>query len=297
MEKRYTLRWEFFARMRKSLLIVLWMLFFPLLTGAQEVKPIIRFSPFYTKGIGFEDAQLIQSLIQSYLSDFAEVVSAFDDSSAEALQDFGNQAPNYVLSGSIYLERDTRIFTLEIYNTQTGETLSVTSTHKTVSDLVLKAHFLVEAAFNPSGQALVDALPGETPEIPKEEPEIITGNSIAGTWRGEIGIETIYLSRQGRGKAFFSSGAQMDLSYTIENNTLKIRQDSPNTARYYYPLPGEAARQLSAKAEPMTWELSLYRQGTRLKGVRIVTDARMEENVLVELLPGSARETEWIRSR
>jgi hypothetical protein len=89
----------------------------------------------------------------------------------------------------------------------------------------------------------------------------------------------------------------MVLSYVIENNVLKITQVSPNSERFYYPLPQETARQLAAGAEPMSWELSLYQQGTMLAGVRLSTAVRMEGNQAVELLPGGdVREVIWTRA-
>jgi hypothetical protein len=292
--------------MKKSLLL-LSALFFPLLAAAQEAKPIIRFSPFYTEGVDFEETRFVESLIQSYLSDFGTVFNYFGDSSQgeQAVPESWTKAPDYVFTGSIYLERDTRIFTLEAHNTETGETASATSTHKTASDLVLKARSLVETVFNSSGfpQRPGTELPLKSAGVSSEEtdaeerPELITENGIAGTWRGEPGIEMIRLWQGGRGVAFFSSGAQMSLSYTIENNTLKVRQNSPNTERYYYPLPYGVAKQLSAEAGPMTWELLLYAGGTFLKGVRISAEARLEGNMIVEILPDSVRRAYWIRSR
>jgi hypothetical protein len=89
----------------------------------------------------------------------------------------------------------------------------------------------------------------------------------------------------------------MSLSYTIENNTLKVRQNSPNTERYYYPLPYGAAKQLSDEAGPMTWELLLYSGGTHLKGFRRSTEARVEGNLVVELIPDAIRDAEWTRNR
>jgi hypothetical protein len=286
--------------MKKSLLVIASLFFFPFFSGAQEARPLIRFSPFYTKGISFEEVRFVESLIQSYLSDFGEVVNYFGDVSGGSVQsgafpDSWTRAPDYVLTGSIYLERDSRVFTLEIHNTQTGETSRFTSTHKTSSDMVLKARSLVEAAFSSSDR--IAALPGEESGTQEEEPEILTENAIAGTWRGESGIEMIRLQQGGRGTAFFSSGAQMSLSYTIENNTLKVKQNSPNTERYYYPLPYGVAKQLSAEAGPMTWELLLYAGGTHLKGLRRSTEAKVEGNMIVELLPGTTRDIEWTRSR
>jgi hypothetical protein len=284
--------------MKKYFLIMALPLLFPIFSGAEEIKPLIRFSPFYTKGIGFEEIRFVESLIQSYLSDFGEVINYFGDISDPSnggFPDSWTRTPDYVLTGSIYLERDSRIFTLEIHNTQTGDTVRFTSTHKTSGDMVLKARSLVETAFSSSGGT--GLLSGEDGSPWEEEPEILTENAVAGTWRGEPGIEMIRLQQGGRGTAFFSSGARMSLSYIIEDNRLKVKQDSPNTERYYYPLPYGAARQLAAEAEPMTWEFLLYAGGTRLKGFRRSTEARVEENMIVELIPQAVRDAEWIRSR
>ncbi|MDR1565748.1 MAG: hypothetical protein LBS48_00505 [Treponema sp.] len=287
--------------MKKRLVPLLTAFFFPFLVHSQEAKPVIRFSPFYTKGIGIEEIRFVESLVQSYLSDFGDVVNYFDNSLPPAgsenssLPASWTRAPDYVASGSIYMEPDGRIFTLEIHNTLTGETVSSTTVHRTASDLALKARSLVESIFN---------LPVQTARVrdgtdtggPGANPEPITEKDITGTWRGESGVEMIRLQQGGRGIAFFSSGAQMNLTYTIENNMLKVRQNSPNTERYYYPLPYGVARQLTAEAGPMTWELYLYSGGAHLRGVKISTEAKVEGNLLVDLLPGSSRETEWTRA-
>ena len=261
--------------------------FFPIFAGAQETKPVIRFSPFYTQGIGIEETRFIETLIQSYLTDVGEVVNFFDNPQPgdDLFPGTWTRAPDYVLSGSVYLERDNRIFTLEIHNTLTKETSRTTSSHKTASDLVLRARSLVESMFTERGN-----------EALAEAPEPITENLIAGTWRGETGIEMIRLQQGGRGVAFFSSGAQMNLSYAIEGNILKVRQNSPNLERFYYPLPYGVARQLSEEAEPMRWELLLYSGGTHLRGVRISTEAKMNGDVLVELLRETPRDSFWVRA-
>jgi hypothetical protein len=106
----------------------------------------------------------------------------------------------------------------------------------------------------------------------------------------------IRLQRDGRGVAVFSSGVQMVLSYVIEHNILRVWQISPNSERFYYPLPYDTARELAAGAEPMAWELSLYSRGTVLGGIKIATGVQLEGNRVVKLLPGGdIREVEWTR--
>ncbi|MDR1899668.1 MAG: hypothetical protein LBQ55_06650, partial [Treponema sp.] len=105
------------------------------------------------------------------------------------------------------------------------------------------------------------------------------------------------LQRGGRGVAVFSSGAQMVLSWVIDNNTLRIQQISPNSERFYHPLPYETARQAAEGSEPMVWELSLFEGGTVLRGLRINTALRLEGNRVVEFIPnGDIRKVEWTRA-
>ena len=277
--------------MRKKLLPLVALFFFPLLTNAQD-RLIIRFSPFYTQGIGIEETRFIESLIQSYLSDAGDVINLFSDTAPAASDD---RLPDFVVTGSIYLEREGRVFTLEIHNRSTGLTSRYTSIHSSASDLVLKARSLVETAFSAPVQAAAPVSAAQAGNLP-ERAEIMTENRVAGIWRGEAGIEMIRL-QDGRGLAFFSSGAQMNLAYTIENNILRIRQISPNMERFYYPLPHSVARQLAEQAEPMRWEMALHSGGTHLRGTRISTEVRMQGNEIVELLPGTRREAQWVRIR
>ncbi|MDR2101393.1 MAG: hypothetical protein LBP43_02355 [Treponema sp.] len=254
---------------------------------------MIRFMPFIAEGVDYEEVRLIEGLIQSYLSDYGEVVNFFSPSHENILPgspmdlDFLTAVPDYILSGSVYLERDNRIFTMEISTIATGETASYSSVHKNTSELLLRARSLVEAAF-----PLRYAPAAEKALIP----ERLTERGVTGIWRGDPGIEVVRLQRSGQGVAIFSSGIRMDLVYAIEDNTLKIRQISPNSERFYHPLPFEVAKSLSTEAEPMTWELMLYENGTTLRGLKRTTDIRYEGSRVLEFLPGTVREVVWIKS-
>jgi hypothetical protein len=256
------------------------------LPEAQETRPVIRFIPFVSRGISSEETRFIESLIQSYISDAGELIFNYDDIPPDVYQYAGellggswNTNPDYILSGSIYLERKNRIFTMEIRNTHTNEVAKTTTNHRTAGDLVLKARSLVESIFKfPVLPVMGSGAGGAANETERAIPQVITENSIAGTWRGEQGIEMIRLQLGGRGTAFFSSGARMNLSYVIEGNTLKIWQNSPNIERYYYPNPPDTAKLLSAMAEPMRWELMLYSGGSRLRGTKTSAEIRVSQN-------------------
>jgi hypothetical protein len=263
-------------RMRPALFLLL--AFLACSAWTEEQKPVIQLNPIFIEGMGSEESRFIESLLRSYLAD----IGVLDGSS------FTSRPPDYTITGNIRLERDGHIFLLEITDARTGEQYTVTSVYKTTGELALKARSVLESAFSAGGL--------ET-EKKRAVPETVSENLVTGAWKGEAGIEMIRLQRGGRGVAVFSSGAQMVLSYTIENNTLKILQISPNQERFYYPLPQDIARQLAAAAGPVSWELSLYQQGSVLSGVKLSTGVRLENGAVAELLPdGDVQEVVWTKS-
>jgi hypothetical protein len=275
----------------------------PCLLIAQTGKPVIKFTPLQAEGIGVEESRLVETLIRSYLADIGEVISYFDAvmeedpfAASAGIPDSWPRAPDYVFSGSIALDQDGRIFSLRLHNTGTGETGSFTAVYRSPGELLLKARSLLESAFAAGGSER----PREPPEGERNAAGTVRENigeqQILGTWRGETGIEMVRLQRGGRGVAVFSSGAQMVLSWIIDDNTLKIQQVSPNSERFYHPLPYEIARQAVEGSEPVVWELSLFERGTVLRGPRINTALRLEGNRVVEFIPGGdIRKVEWTR--
>jgi hypothetical protein len=242
--------------------------------------------PFFIESIGQEEARLIESLVQSYLTDMGEVVLPSDSPAVHQRRALSRR-PDYILSGSITLDQDSRILMLEIIKTDTGDTSYYSSIHKTTSDMVLKIRSLVETAF---------AVGSEEFNRERISREPLSEEKVLGTWRGDGGIEIVRLHRGGTGMAILSSGSMMNLVYTIEDNALRVMQTSPNTERFYHPVPYEVAKELTARAEPWQWELSLYENGTILRGIKISTAVRYEENRVLQLIPGIIREAEWIKS-
>jgi len=222
------MRGELRCKMQKRFLSLIF-LFIPIFSWPQESKPIVRFIPFEAHGISAEEIHFIESLIQSYVSETGEVRFQADDTPAD-----------YIISGSIYLELKGRVFTLEVRNTQTNETIKSVTVHRTTGDLVLKARSLVENNFRIPVQTAKESSSRTEPEMP----ERLSEKNITGTWRGEAEIEIIRLSPGGKGAAFFFSGSNIDLIYTITNNILTIN------------------------AESIRWEMQLFSGGTRLKGTK-----------------------------
>ncbi len=270
---------------------------FPILCSvplaAEDNKPIIQVIPFVIEGLGQEEARFISTLIQSYVTDIGDVVQVYDAGMESPVQEnetyslSADKMPDFILSGSITVDQDTRILSLKIIKNETGETAYHTSIHRTTTDLTLKARSLVEAAFSTGFDGMFHEAVSQ---------EILAESRILGTWRGDTGIAIVRLQRGGTGIAILSSGVQMNLVYKIEDNSLKVTQISPNTERFYHPMPFEVARILKSRAEPWQYVLFLYDNGTVLRGLKTFTGVRYEANRFVELIPGSVQEAEWTKT-
>jgi hypothetical protein len=248
---------------------------------AQENKALVQLMPFSIQGLGRDEAEILEALIQSYIVDLG------DNSPYRAVANppAGTINPDYIITGSISLVNDERVLKLELVNTQTGDVMQFTSNHKTASDLALKSRSLVQEALSGGNETAQSA----------EIPETIQANTIAGTWKGDQGIEMIRLQRNGSGMAVFSSGARMMLSYSINENTLNVTQTSPNVDRFYHPVPYNIAKELVNTAEPMSWEMKLYNKGTDLKGTKKATAVIYEGDTIKSFLFGATRDAEWTK--
>jgi hypothetical protein len=87
----------------------------------------------------------------------------------------------------------------------------------------------------------------------------------------------------------------MMLSYFIDDDTLTVVQTSPNVDRFYHPVPLNIAKELVEVAEPMTWEMKLYNNGTDLKGTKKGTAVEYTEDAVKAFLFGTIRDAEWTR--
>jgi hypothetical protein len=290
-----------------SLLSLILSLFLVSPVFTQDKKPVIRVESFTFEGLGSQESQIIRTLFQSYLSSLGTLVyPASDDPEVPAGGRIpeAETVPNFTFSALVIFHRDLRQLAVTIGNVHSGEISSFNSTYRTTGELVLKARAFLESAliFGIPASGAAPLAAGNTAggmeraEPWEIRPEPVSERRIAGAWRGDHGIEMIRLWQGGRGLAILSSGTQMELAYTITDNTLFITQKSPNHERYYHPLPYQVARILAARADPMRWEFLLYDNGTTLRGIRISTTALYEGEDVLELIRNSARESGWTRT-
>jgi len=268
---------------------------------AQETKPVIVVLPFTGTSVNATEVSVIENLVQSYISELNDfrlvseadrdkVLSEWEFSSSDASKGsaIGKLlTADYLLYGTIGTVGDNKVLTLDVVKVQTGEKLSFSSINKSMSDLALGARALVRQALN---RRASDSTSGVS-----ETPEVITEDKIVGSWRGDKGLELVRVYPGGVAVAILSSGAKMELTYTIQDKEIELVQSSPNTERYYHPVPYAVARQLVSLAKPMRWRFQLVSNGSVLRGTKIATALRYHGDTIDEVIQDSSREAEWTK--
>jgi hypothetical protein len=288
----------------RTLAALLLIAFAPL--EAQDEKPVFLIAPIDAQGASTEDAHMLETLVYSYFADKNDVVivpqggitptsvtPASGMSAGGTLLRAGE--PNYFVKCSLYREDDDRVFELVVRDSWEREVSRSTTRHKTTKDIALNMRSIVNSAFQWKNVSLgtADAGKAESPVPETTVPETLVPDKLFGLWGGDAGIKLVRILPDGKAFAFFDSGVNMMLSYKIENNTLSVRQVSPNSERFYYPLPLEAAKVLSKEAEPMRWELRLYSGGNLLSGSRVETVIDSEDYEKLIVRHNSVRKSEW----
>jgi hypothetical protein len=257
---------------------------------SQDEKAVFKIQPLTAEGASPEEVRLLETLIYSYFSDKQDViVLPPDDEISLAGSPDDNISvgplPDYFVKISLHPENESQVFELIVSDAGTRELSRQSARYKTTKEIALNLHNIVNAAFEWRGEL------DEVPEAP--DAELIIPEKIFGLWRGDTGIKLVRILPDGKAFAFFASGVNMMLSYKIENNTLIIKQVSPNNENFYYPLPLPIAKVLVKEAEPMRWELMLYENENLLKGSRIETTVEFEDYEKIVLRHNSIRESEW----
>jgi hypothetical protein len=201
--------------------------------------------------------------------------------------------PDYVLSGSIYLENDNHVLSLNLDSRDGSENIKRTEQYKNASEMALNMRSIIEAYFSKSTSRSVATASRRNTNRILGDPLPLSVSLISGTWQGDNGIEIVRFSAGGKAVAYFSSGAAMELKYTIENDTLTLIQQSQANYRYYHPLPPKIAREVAKKAEPMHWTLFLYNGGRTLSGTCMSTSADYDEVGIKKLMFGNVKKTNW----
>lgn len=89
-----------------------------------------------------------------------------------------------------------------------------------------------------------------------ENNSLPTIEKLSGTWNGESYIDKIVILRGGRGFIIFKNGASMNISVSVSENTVTVKQIGKNNASYYPDISRETALKEALTAPPIQWNFT-----------------------------------------
>ena len=124
-----------------------------------------------------------------------------------------------------------------------------------------------------------------------------TLKDIAGSWRGEWGLESIRIHEDGKALGHLGGWNLILLAVSIEGGRVIVRQDEPNSPKLYMnTYPYSIAARISEIARPLRWTFSLSADGNTLTGIEESTAFQVEQNEIVSWDNTHTRRTSWTRS-
>lgn len=262
---------------------------------SQAQPPILRIAAFTGSGLSDSEVSTLERLVASCVVEL-RLFRVIDDAGrdmalaeTETALSLGSATSgttvltaDYILTGNIGKVGDVFVFTLDVTKVATGERISFSDTAHSLSDIVLRSRDLTRSLFGkkdgPAGTAAASpSVASATPAAsdaggPAVEAFAIkkapTLADIVGSWRGDKGLETVRVFRNGTGLAVLSGGGTLKVRVAIHGDTVEIAQDQPNDVAMYRSsaISLETARKITAQARPMRWIFNLSADGLTLQG-------------------------------
>ena len=142
-------------------------------------------------------------------------------------------------------------------------------------------------------------LEGLTVSTPQNEQDtefgyVETVDSLAGSWKGEKGLDRVMILRGGRGMAVFSSGVSVSLDFKIDNGYLLVTQKGSLQPRQFLNLPDEIARQAVQQTNPPQWRFLVSPDKKILSGTKVDAEIQYNETSIISIKYDTAT-VEWLR--
>lgn len=190
---------------------------------------------------------------------------------------------DYVFFTSIQEVPDGIQFELVLKGKEDHLTRLISKVYGNVNKILLDSRLLVLNLFDFSIalEQLNTVEPETAPDI--EFGFVETVDALAGSWKGESGIERVMILRGGRGMAVFSSGVSISLECKIEDGYLLITQKGSLQPRQFLNLPDEIARQAITKIQPPQWRFLISSDRKILSGKKFDAHILHSNNTITDI--------------
>ena len=214
--------------------------------------------------------------------EFAQSDAAKDGKRIEA----GNLlSADGIISGELIGRNERMYLSIHLVKTESGETIMAEfKDAASFADLLADAGRIVNRLFD------LEKSPGHNVTV--------TPDMVSGEWKGDKGIDSVYIDSNGWGKAYFNSWNSMRIRVTIEGNSCVIEQAEPNAPKMYTTIFSyTVALQASDLARPMKWIFELSEDLQTLTGEKYTSYFEIENNRIISVDNEYKRPAVWERRR
>ena len=264
------------------------------LPSALSALPGVAVYQLQAPAISEQTAQTVDNLVFSFIKEL-KAYTIFDLRNQSVPADFPNDPViDYIFFGA--LEEVPEGIKLELILKGRTEQLTriISKVYDNVNKILLDSRLLVFNLFDFSVplEQLARSLPQT--EQNTEFGYIETVDSLAGSWKGEPGLDRVMILRGGRGMAVFSSGVSVSLDLKIDNGYLLVTQKGSLQPRQFLNLPDEIARQAVQKTNPPQWRFLVSPDKKILSGTKVDAQIQYNETAIISVKYDTAT-VEWLR--
>lgn len=249
--------------------------------GFAQRLPVVAAYSLTSNDVGEHIAKTVDDLVFSFVRELRNY-SVIDMRRDQPPRDLSvPDGADYIFYGNMTSQRDGIKLELVLKGGPFGVTRLLSRVYENSNLILLESRLLVRDIFDQS-LALPDPLPSPpaaadgraaepaagTGASPRELLAVSNIDSLAGSWRGEDGIEKVMLLRGGRGVAVLSSGVSISLEVILSGEDLVVRQKGAANPRQFSDLPDPVARQAANIAPPLEWRFMITPDQKILSGTK-----------------------------
>ena len=241
-----------------------------------------------------QTVQTVDNLVFSFIKEL-KTYTILDLRSQTVPADFPkNPAIDYIFFGMLKEVPEGIKLELVLKGREDQFTRIISKVYGNINKILLDSRLLVFNLFDFSVP-----LEGLTVSTPQNEQDtefgyVETVDSLAGSWKGEKGLDRVMILRGGRGMAVFSSGVSVSLDFKIDNGYLLVTQKGSLQPRQFRNLPDEIARQAVQQTNPPQWRFLVSPDKKILSGTKVDAEIQYNETSIISIKYDTAT-VEWLR--
>lgn len=267
---------------RKNSVYVVLLLILSLPSTLSAVRGLAVYQ-LQAEAVSEQTAQTVDSLVFSFVREL-KTYTIFDLREAPVPKDFpDDDAIDYIFFGILKEVPEGIKLELVLKGREAQFTRIISKVYSALNKILLDSRLLVLTLFDFSVplEQLSDTRTEN--EKSREFGYIDSVDTLAGSWKGEKGLDRVMILRGGRGMAVFSSGVSISLDLKIDNGYLHVTQKGRLEPRQFLNIPDAIARQAVEQTSPPEWRFLVSADKKILSGTKRDVQIRYNETSILNI--------------